>query len=47
MEHERGAFKVNPAAAFDAVKKWLEIHGFHNEMAPAVCCKCEITVPEF
>jgi hypothetical protein len=29
MEHERGAFKVKPATSADAVKKWLEIHGFH------------------
>jgi hypothetical protein len=29
MEHERGAFKVKPARSADAVKKWLEIHGFH------------------
>jgi len=35
MEHERGAFKVKPATSADAVKKWLEIHGFHPPAAIA------------
>jgi hypothetical protein len=47
MEHERGAFKVNPAGSSGAVKKWLEIHEFHHRLPTATCCNCESAMPEF